>query len=109
MYRIGSNFQALPINAPKCPLHNMLWQNGAQNFLHREGDVNYFPSARVPAEEAKLPHTMQAEVMHGQRTKAFDPVKESVEQDHKQVRDRYERDELRERGLLFGLRQERSS
>ena len=51
-YRIGTNFQMLPVNAPQCPFHlNNI--NGAMNFSHREGNVNYYPSHREHAREAE--------------------------------------------------------
>ncbi|KAK4534311.1 hypothetical protein CDCA_CDCA01G0336 [Cyanidium caldarium] len=42
-YRIGANYLQLPINAPKNPHHNNHY-DGQQNWMHREGEVNYYPS-----------------------------------------------------------------
>jgi catalase len=45
-YRIGANYLQLPINAPRCPFFNGHY-DGAMNFMHRQSDVNYFPSTRT--------------------------------------------------------------
>jgi len=42
-YRIGTNYQLLPINAPINP-HRDQHQNGAMNFLSKSDPINYFPS-----------------------------------------------------------------
>ena len=42
-YRIGANYQSLPINAPKVPVHNNT-QDGRLNFIAKSGEVNYQPS-----------------------------------------------------------------
>jgi len=44
-YRIGANYQALPVNAPKVAVANG-GQDGAMSFAPRKGDVNYQPSRR---------------------------------------------------------------
>lgn len=44
-YRIGSNYNQLPINAPRCPFMNRQY-DGALNFMKRSDDVNYFPSQK---------------------------------------------------------------
>lgn len=43
MYRLGANYQQLPINAPKTPVDNNS-QDGALNASGRKGEVNYEPS-----------------------------------------------------------------
>lgn len=42
-YRIGSNFQALPVNAPKVPV-NSNNQDGAFSNRQKSSDINYQPS-----------------------------------------------------------------
>ncbi|BDA45347.1 Catalase isozyme C [Coccomyxa sp. Obi] len=42
-YRIGPNFGFLPVNAPRCPVHNNR-QDGPLNFANQTGAVNYYPS-----------------------------------------------------------------
>ena len=34
-YRLGTHYEALPVNAPKCPVHN----------YHKDGPMRFFPSA----------------------------------------------------------------
>lgn len=46
-YRLGANYQQLPINAPRCPFANM-HHDGALNHMHRASEENYFPSTRAP-------------------------------------------------------------
>uniref|UniRef100_UPI004038EB85 catalase n=1 Tax=Pseudomonas bambusae TaxID=3139142 RepID=UPI004038EB85 len=43
MYRLGANYQQLPINAPKTPVSNNS-QDGALNASGRKGEINYEPS-----------------------------------------------------------------
>jgi catalase len=43
MYRLGANYQQLPINAPKVAVSNNS-QDGAMNASGRKGEVNYEPS-----------------------------------------------------------------
>ncbi len=45
-YRIGANYQSLPVNAPKVDVVNNN-QDGVLNFGNRTGDVNYQPSRRT--------------------------------------------------------------
>jgi catalase len=51
-YRIGANHQALPVNAPKCPVHNYQ-RDGAMRFDgNNGGDINYQPNSfDGPAED----------------------------------------------------------
>jgi catalase len=37
-YRLGVNYQMLPINQPKCPLHNNHF-DGQMNFMHKNEEV----------------------------------------------------------------------
>ena len=44
-YRVGANHQALPVNAPKCPVHNYQ-RDGAMRFDgNNGGSVNYEPNS----------------------------------------------------------------
>ncbi|MBL2068947.1 catalase, partial [Klebsiella pneumoniae] len=42
-YRLGVNYLQLPVNAPKCAHHNNHY-DGKMNFMHRDEEVDYFPS-----------------------------------------------------------------
>lgn len=52
-YRVGANHQALPVNAPRCPVHNYQ-RDGAMRFDGNNGGaVNYQPnSAGGPVDDA---------------------------------------------------------
>lgn len=45
-YRVGTNYQSLPINAPRVPVYNGN-QDGTLNSADQKGDVNYQPSRRL--------------------------------------------------------------
>ena len=45
-YRIGANYQSLPVNAPKVEVRNGN-QDGSMNFTAQRGDVNFQPSRRT--------------------------------------------------------------
>nr|ABM47415.1 catalase [Prunus avium] len=51
-HRLGPNYMQLPVNAPKCPHHNN-HQDGFMNFMHRDEEVNYFPSRYDPVRHAE--------------------------------------------------------
>lgn len=38
-YRLGVNYQMLPVNQPKCPFHNN-HIDGQMNFMHRNEEVS---------------------------------------------------------------------
>lgn len=38
-YRLGVNYQMLPINQPKCPFHNNHF-DGQMNFMHKNEEVS---------------------------------------------------------------------
>nr|QXE96797.1 catalase [Caragana microphylla] len=42
-HRLGPNYLQLPVNAPKCAHHNNHYE-GFMNFMHRNEEVDYFPS-----------------------------------------------------------------
>jgi len=46
-YRLGTNYQQLPINRPIDPVHNVN-QEGLADHMTRKGDINYSPSTRQP-------------------------------------------------------------
>ncbi|KAJ8907621.1 hypothetical protein NDN08_007731 [Rhodosorus marinus] len=87
-YRLGGNYLMLPINAPKNAHHNNHY-DGALNFMHREEEINYFPSRLnkvVEAPEYPLPQanvggprakaTIEKEnnfQQAGERFRSFDP------------------------------------
>jgi catalase len=43
IYRLGANYQSIPVNRPLVPVHNES-QDGAMNISDRKGDINYEPS-----------------------------------------------------------------
>lgn len=91
-YRLGGNYLLLPINAPKNPHHNNHY-DGQGNFMHREGEVNYFPSRvdgtrhapeyPLPTEplpsERRVKQTIAKEnnfAQAGARFRSFDPERQ---------------------------------
>ncbi|KAG9443102.1 hypothetical protein H6P81_018956 [Aristolochia fimbriata] len=82
-HRLGPNYLMLPVNAPKCSYHNNHY-DGAMNFMHREEEVDYFPSRYDPVRHAeKFP--IPDKVITGRRTKAII----GKENNFKQAGDRY--------------------
>eukprot|EP00891_Asterochloris_glomerata_P000316 jgi/Astpho2/316/Aster-02200 len=51
-HRLGPNYLMIPANAPKCPHHNN-HHDGLMNFMHRDEEVNYFPSRFDPVRHAE--------------------------------------------------------
>ncbi|KAG6773750.1 hypothetical protein POTOM_021067 [Populus tomentosa] len=51
-HRLGPNYLQLPANAPKCAHHNN-HHEGFMNFMHRDEEVNYFPSRFDPVRHAE--------------------------------------------------------
>ncbi|KAL8491497.1 hypothetical protein ACS0TY_023203 [Phlomoides rotata] len=51
-YRLGVNYLQLPVNAPKCAHHNN-HHDGKMNFMHRDEEVDYFPSRYDPCRHAE--------------------------------------------------------
>lgn len=67
-YRLGPNYLMLPVNAPKCAHHNN-HHDGPMNFMHRDEEVNYFPSRFDPVRHSeKFPY--QNMHVSGKREKA---------------------------------------
>lgn len=53
-YRVGANYQQLPVNAPRVPVASNI-QDGAMSLTARAGDTNYEPSALRPLKTAAVP------------------------------------------------------
>ncbi|GFZ10527.1 catalase 2 [Actinidia rufa] len=68
-HRIGPNYLQLPANAPKCIYHNS-HHDGSTNFMHRDEEVNYFPSRFDPVREAKK-YPISSNVLMGKREKCI--------------------------------------
>ncbi|KAJ1277525.1 hypothetical protein BS78_04G011100 [Paspalum vaginatum] len=67
-YRLGPNYLMLPVNAPKCAHHNNHY-DGAMNFMHRDEEVDYYPSRHAPLRQAP-PVPVPARPVAGKREKA---------------------------------------
>ena len=53
-HRLGTNFDQLPVNAPKCPMHNYQ-RDGHMNIGSQESAPNYYPNSfNGPAPDAKF-------------------------------------------------------
>jgi catalase len=68
-HRLGPNYLLLPVNAPKCSHHNN-HHEGFMNFLHRDEEVNYFPSRFDPVRHAAK-YPIASNVVSGAREKAM--------------------------------------
>ncbi|KAL8135767.1 catalase-like [Apium graveolens] len=82
-HRLGPNYLLLPANAPKCPHHNN-HIDGAMNFLHRDEEIDYFPSRFDPVRHAEK-HPLPPRILTGRRTR----TKIEKEDNFKQAGDRY--------------------
>ncbi|CAK9869503.1 unnamed protein product [Sphagnum jensenii] len=68
-HRLGPNYLMLPVNAPKCAHHNN-HHEGFMNFMHRDEEVNYFPSRFDPVRHSeKVP--IPSHVLTGKREKVM--------------------------------------
>jgi len=77
-YRIGTNYQLLPINAP-IDAHKDQHQNGMMNFLSKSDPINYFPSMyNSVAESASYGHDILA--VNGAPTRQNIPLTDDYEQ-----------------------------
>src|SRR3954467_15716982 len=45
LHRIGANYEQLPINAPRCPVHSYS-KDGAMNFRHSGSQPVYYPNSK---------------------------------------------------------------
>eukprot|EP00188_Purpureofilum_apyrenoidigerum_P001465 Plantae.Rhodophyta-Purpureofilum_apyrenoidigerum.ctg18029.p1 GENE.Plantae.Rhodophyta-Purpureofilum_apyrenoidigerum.ctg18029~~Plantae.Rhodophyta-Purpureofilum_apyrenoidigerum.ctg18029.p1 ORF type:complete len:509 (+),score=90.91 Plantae.Rhodophyta-Purpureofilum_apyrenoidigerum.ctg18029:52-1527(+) len=66
-YRLGGNYLMLPINAPRNAHHNNHY-DGVMNFMHREDEVNYWPSNHSKAKEGEEWPIAQG-IVQGERKK----------------------------------------
>ncbi|KAH7307310.1 hypothetical protein KP509_22G053600 [Ceratopteris richardii] len=82
-HRLGPNYLLLPVNAPKCAHHNN-HHDGFMNFMHRDEEVNYFPSRFDPVRHSeRVP--IPGNVLNGRREK----VMIQKENNFKQAGERY--------------------
>ncbi|URE35911.1 hypothetical protein MUK42_18263 [Musa troglodytarum] len=68
-HRLGPNYLMLPVNAPKCAHHNN-HHDGFMNFMHRDEEVNYFPSRYDPVRHAER-FPIPSSVVTGRREKSI--------------------------------------
>ncbi|PWZ27056.1 Catalase isozyme 3 [Zea mays] len=68
-YRLGPNYLMLPVNAPRCAHHNNHY-DGAMNFMHRDEEVDYYPSRHAPLRQAAPPTPLPPRPVAGRREKA---------------------------------------
>ncbi|KAB2022230.1 hypothetical protein ES319_D07G194500v1 [Gossypium barbadense] len=68
-HRLGPNYLQLPANAPKCVHHNN-HHEGFMNFMHRDEEVNYFPSRFDPARHAEK-YPIPTAICSGKRDKIW--------------------------------------
>jgi catalase len=77
-HRLGPNYMMLPINAPKCAHHNN-HHEGFMNFMHRDEEVNYFPSRFDPVRQSeRFPYMDRA--VSGKRVKQMIPKENNFQQ-----------------------------
>jgi len=71
-YRLGVNYEMLPINKPKCPYFDG-HVDGQMNFVEvdflEDFEVDYFPSVNTDVKEA-APYPHDPEILYGARTRA---------------------------------------
>ena len=77
-HRLGPNYLLLPVNAPRCAHHNN-HHDGAMNFMHRDEEVNYFPSRLAPGRNGERTPTVPA-VRSGPRMRAVIPKENNFAQ-----------------------------
>ncbi|XP_057532512.1 catalase-like [Amaranthus tricolor] len=70
-YRLGINYLQLPVNAPKCP-HTNNHRDGAMTMIHRDEEIDYFPSRFDPVREAEK-SPIPTVIVHGRREKQIIP------------------------------------
>ncbi|KAK4744014.1 hypothetical protein SAY87_010326 [Trapa incisa] len=70
-HRIGPNYMQLPVNAPKCAYHNNHY-DGYMNFMHRDEEINYFPSKFDPTRNAPK-YPIPSRVYTGKRERVIIP------------------------------------
>ncbi|KAG6400195.1 hypothetical protein SASPL_137020 [Salvia splendens] len=94
-HRLGPNYLMLPANAPKTAHHNN-HHEGFMNFMHRDEEVNYFPSRYDPTRHAET-YPIPSVVLTGKR----DKVSIEKENNFKQPGERY-RSFTPERYITYG-------
>ena len=82
-HRLGPNYMQLPVNAPKCAHHNNHY-DGYMNFMHRDEEVDYFPSRFDPVRQAER-YPINNRMLSGRRER----VVIEKENNFKQAGDRY--------------------
>ncbi|XP_059590679.1 catalase isozyme 1 isoform X1 [Vitis vinifera] len=92
-HRLGPNYLQLPANAPKCAHHNN-HHEGFMNFMHRDEEVNYFPSRYDPVRHAER-YPIPPAILTGRREKCIIPKENNFKQPGERYRsfapDRQER------------------
>ncbi|KAK4853614.1 hypothetical protein QYF36_011623 [Acer negundo] len=68
-HRLGPNYLQLPANAPKCAHHNNHY-DGFMNFMHRDEEIDYFPSRYDPVRHAQQ-HPIPPAICSGKREKCI--------------------------------------
>ncbi|NP_001234186.2 catalase isozyme 2 [Solanum lycopersicum] len=68
-YRLGPNYLQLPANAPKCAHHNNHY-DGSMNFMHRDEEIDYFPSRYDQVRHAEV-YPIPSTVCSGKREKCI--------------------------------------
>lgn len=66
-HRLGPNYLMLPVNAPKCAHHNNHY-DGFMNFMHRDEEVDYFPSRFDPVRHSER-YPIPSAILTGRREK----------------------------------------
>ncbi|KAF2312490.1 hypothetical protein GH714_034861 [Hevea brasiliensis] len=77
-YRLGPNYLQLPANAPKCAHHNN-HHDGFMNFMHRDEEVNYFPSRYDPVRHAEK-YPIPSAILSGNCEKCVIPKENNFKQ-----------------------------
>ncbi|GAB4833009.1 catalase [Ancistrocladus abbreviatus] len=77
-HRLGPNYMQLPVNAPKCAHHNNHY-DGFMNFLHRDEEVDYFPSRFDPVRHSET-YPIPPAVLHGRRERQIIPKENNFKQ-----------------------------
>jgi catalase len=105
-YRLGVNYELLPINQPKCPFH-INAEAGAMNFVHDDGEVNYWPSYKkedsgYTASDSPTPNSSRTgDEVSGKRMKADYGDNGGKWDDFKQAGDRWRSMSAIRKGLFL--------
>ncbi|GLC39807.1 catalase A [Pleodorina starrii] len=67
-HRLGPNYLLLPVNAPRAAHHNN-HHEGFMNFMHRDEEINYFPSRFDPVRNAERVAAVSTAPLAGRREK----------------------------------------